>query len=168
MDSSGIFGIFKNLSRVILAPNKLPSLSKICYHKSRKIFKCVILRIMELKKFFAERLKEVRQKRGYTQSRLYEISGVHNKVIAKYESGNFLPNADNLKKLAEALEVSADYFLFESADEGGIPIIKNPELYKKYFILETLPDQELQGIITLLDSLIARKKFKDLSLEYVK
>jgi len=112
---------------------------------------------------FAERLKNARLEQGFTQGRLAELSGVHEKAIAKYERGVGLPSVDTLVKLAQALEVCSDYFLFQHAKPDGIPKVSHPELYEKYFVVETLSDNDRGAVLTILDSLIARHKLKELA-----
>ena len=118
---------------------------------------------MELNMLFAERLKSTRLNRGYTLGRLAELSGIHEKALFKYERGAILPSADNLRKLATALGVSADFFLFEHAKEGGIPAVKDSTLHDRYLVLENLDEGERQAALVLLDSLIARQRLRELA-----
>jgi len=118
---------------------------------------------MEFRKFIAKRLKEARMERGYSQIRLAQLSGVHDKAIAKYEGGVIIPTAETLKKLSAALEVSADYFLFDHAQMKGIPKVNDPVLYERYFVLETLDADERDGAITLLNALIASHRLREIA-----
>ena len=45
---------------------------------------------------------------GLTQEKLAELIGVSKSAIAKWETDGGLPDRDNLRKLAEAIEVSVD------------------------------------------------------------
>ena len=60
-------------------------------------------------------LREIRKRKGLSQGRLAELSHVHRVSISLYESGKKKPNVDSLKRLANALEVSTDELLGESA-----------------------------------------------------
>ena len=111
----------------------------------------------------AKRLKTARKEKGYTQGYLAGIAGVHEKAIFKYERGTILPSADNLRKLATALQISSDYLLFEHAKMEGIPKVNDPKLYERYLVLETLDEEDKKAAITLLDSLIARRQIKALA-----
>jgi transcriptional regulator with XRE-family HTH domain len=115
---------------------------------------------MELNMLFSQRLKEARQRRGFTQSELSRRSGVHEKAIAKYERGVGLPAADTLVKLAQTLGVSTDYLLFAYAKPDGVPVVKDPVLYEKYFVLEELNEDDRKSILNVLDSLIARQTLR--------
>lgn len=56
---------------------------------------------------FGDRLKAIREARGYTKKQLSKISGVHSNLIAEYENGTRLPNVANFEWLCKALKVSA-------------------------------------------------------------
>jgi transcriptional regulator with XRE-family HTH domain len=118
---------------------------------------------MGYREFFAKRLKAARMERGYTQDRLAHISGVNLNSIAKYETCVIIPTVETLHKLAEALEVSGDYFLFEYAKMEGIPKVGDPELYERYFILEKLGEDDRNAALNLLDALVARHRFQELA-----
>lgn len=62
-------------------------------------------------KHFPKRLRWARDSRGYTQTDLAIQSGLRQSVISHFESGRRLPSFDNLRRLAVALNVSADYLL---------------------------------------------------------
>lgn len=62
-------------------------------------------------KVFAERLKEVRQEKGLTQTQLAELLSTTQSTIGKYEREELQPNFEVLKKLCKVLEVSADYLI---------------------------------------------------------
>lgn len=61
------------------------------------------------------KLKEIRKARGLSQTKLSELSGVHRVSIARYELGVNTPTAENLMKLAVALDVSTDELLNRKA-----------------------------------------------------
>ena len=60
-----------------------------------------------------ERLVFRRNRLGLTQDDLAEKSGVSLRSISNYESGESLPNLEQLYKLASALNINAGYFLGE-------------------------------------------------------
>jgi transcriptional regulator with XRE-family HTH domain len=122
----------------------------------------VYILAMEFRKFIAKRLKEARLAKGLTQERLAQLATTHEKAIAKYEGGAIIPTAETLKRIAEALEVSADYFLFDQAKMLGVPRIQDPALFERYFVLETLDPEERGAALTLLDALIAKQRLREL------
>lgn len=60
---------------------------------------------------FGERLKNARNKKGYTQEELATLIGVAKTTLTGYEKGNREPDVIKIKKMASALGVSADYLL---------------------------------------------------------
>ena len=60
---------------------------------------------------FNENLKEARLKSGLSQKDLSENIGVAKSAYSLYESGKREPNVDTIKKIASALNVSADMLL---------------------------------------------------------
>ena len=66
---------------------------------------------------FSKRLTSVRKERGLTQQQISELMGIHLSQVKRYESGDTQPSLDVLRKIALALNISADTLLF---DAGGI------------------------------------------------
>lgn len=58
-----------------------------------------------------EKIKEARKKCGLSQQRLAEKMSVSRSAVAKWETDKGLPDIDNLKVLAQFLNVSVDYLL---------------------------------------------------------
>jgi len=60
---------------------------------------------------FQERLKIVRELRGFSQTDLAEKAGLQPSAVSHFEKGRRAPSFDNLKKLANALAISVDYLV---------------------------------------------------------
>lgn len=60
-----------------------------------------------------EKIKEARRQCGLSQQQLAEKMLVSRSAVAKWEAGNGLPDVDNVKALAQLLNVSIDYLLGE-------------------------------------------------------
>jgi len=64
------------------------------------------------KTLLGKRLKEIREKREWSQSQLEEKSGIPAVMISQFETGvRKNPSAATLVKLANALSISMDYLL---------------------------------------------------------
>ena len=63
-----------------------------------------------------EKIKEARKQCGLSQEQLAEKMAVSRSAVAKWEANNGLPDIDNLKALAQLLNVSIDYLL----DDGEV------------------------------------------------
>ena len=58
---------------------------------------------------FPQRLKELRLKKGLTQTELGKKVGVKQNTFTNWENGKREPSFENLIKLADLLEVSLDW-----------------------------------------------------------
>lgn len=57
------------------------------------------------------KIKELRNKYNLTQQQLADMVGVSNKAVSKWESGEGLPDIENLKRLSSVLNISIDELL---------------------------------------------------------
>lgn len=69
---------------------------------------------------FAHRLAALRREQGLTQQALADRTDIHATLIRRYEAGKVQPSLDALRKLALALNVSADQLLFDP-EERQLP-----------------------------------------------
>ena len=114
-----------------------------------------------------EKIKEARKQCGLSQEQLAEKMAVSRSAVAKWEANNGLPDVDNLKALAQLLNVSVDYLL----DDGEVTdevVMREPYNLSDYgngskkkkkdrVIREKFPDAEIR---TLLGSLKLTKSEK--------
>ena len=78
---------------------------------------------MEDLPIFQERLLLARRRAGVSQGELAKRTGMYASDISKMERGRMLPTAPRLRRLAEALGVSADYLLGLQDDAHVTPRI---------------------------------------------
>ena len=72
-----------------------------------------------------EKLKEARKQASLSQEQLAEKLGVSRSAVAKWETGNGIPDVGNLKVIAQLLNVSIDYLLDDS--EGvDVSVLREP------------------------------------------
>lgn len=62
---------------------------------------------------FCGRLRELRRKNGYTQASLAKALGVSQTTISSWEAGSWVPNFDNLERIAKIFGVPVGYLLGE-------------------------------------------------------
>ena len=60
---------------------------------------------------FGEKLKEARKEAGLSQEQFAEKLSVSRSAVAKWESDNGMPDVNNLKAMAQLLNISVDYLL---------------------------------------------------------
>ena len=69
---------------------------------------------------FSENLSALRKLRGLSQEDVAELAGVSRQAVAKWESGESLPDIEKCRKLAEAFEVTLDDLVcFEAGPAQG-------------------------------------------------
>ncbi len=79
----------------------------------------------------AERLQELRKQSGYSQEQVAEMLGLSRQAISKWESGQGKPEIDNIVKLTEIYNVSADYILL-GTEKVSVPAPEKKELSHEY------------------------------------
>lgn len=70
------------------------------------------------KAVLGKKLRDIRQRKGYTQHALAEIAGIGNVYLGEIERGLKMPSLNIFIKLIEALDISADYILRDELTSG--------------------------------------------------
>ena len=78
-------------------------------------------------KQFKDILKEIRKKRGMTQTDLAIAAGITPAAISQFESGTRHPKWSTLIKLSDALQVTTDYLLGKR-EHGYGDLLANPKM----------------------------------------
>lgn len=78
--------------------------------------------------FVGQKIKALRQARGWSQYRLAKITGIPHQMISAWESGKQNPSAKHLTKLAAAFGIPVDALLYsrDARVEDGKPILRLP------------------------------------------
>lgn len=112
----------------------------------------------------AERIKEYRKQRHYTQKELATLINVKPTTVSGWELGRNTPSIEMLKKLADILNVPFDKlagvesndYSSDISNEFEKPLTKNQKLIA-YSIDPDISDEERQAIIEMVQ---AAKKFR--------
>lgn len=110
-----------------------------------------------------ERIKALREKRGWTQNHLAEVSGVPQPTIWRLERGLIRnPKSAVLQRLAQALEVTADYLLREEEQAVSFDeMLRHDPLGQAVFRgYEQLTLQGREQVRSFVDWLTEREKGK--------
>jgi len=105
-----------------------------------------------------EKIKQLRKEKGFSQSVLEKRSGVNAKLLSKYENGRIIPTADTLRKIAEGLEISADYLLFNNVPKNRLSPLKDLELFEKFKEVELMDPENRTTIKSLIDAVLIKTK----------
>ena len=73
----------------------------------------------ESRDVFPARLRAAREKRGLTQGELAKRAGLQMSAISHFETGTRKPSFENLRRLADALDVTTDYLLGRTEEFDG-------------------------------------------------
>lgn len=90
---------------------------------------------------FRSRLRKSRELRGLSQAELAERTGLLQSAISHYETGTRRPSFTNLRRIAEALEVTTDYLVGRTKHTGHLPPSEEPLL--RDFERLSLADRQL-------------------------
>lgn len=88
---------------------------------------------------FGEKLRTTRLSLNISQSELAQKTGISERSLYTYEQSGILPRSNNLKKLADALNVSVSYLL----DENETNLQKN--IGQEIFIANAQKDYGYKG-----------------------
>ena len=100
------------------------------------------------------RVREFRQKAGYTQEKLAEILDISFQQVQKYESGASKLNTDRLQKIADALSVSIYAFFDSYADAPYTLSIEERRLVEAY---RQIKDEPARNGLLAVAELAVRK-----------
>lgn len=103
---------------------------------------------------FQVRLQKIRKLRELSQDELSNKAGMPSTAISHFESGKRKPSFDNLRKLADALEVSIDYLMGRTNNLSGNQSME-AEIFRDY---DNLTDDDREIARTFMASLAKRKK----------
>jgi transcriptional regulator with XRE-family HTH domain len=68
---------------------------------------------------FPARLRQARELRDLSQGELAEKAGMQASAISHFETGGRKPSFDNLRRLADALDVTTDFLVGRVTDVGA-------------------------------------------------
>jgi len=109
-----------------------------------------------------EKIKTLRKRHGLSQGDLAEQVEINSSHLSRLETGKYQPSIDVLKRLAEALEVSADYLLSEDAEEAAEVRIQNKPLAERIRLIDSLEKSDQQALIQVIDSMLTKHRMREL------
>lgn len=111
---------------------------------------------------FADRLKELRKRKGLSQADLAGLIEVHFTQVSRYERGETKPNAEAMAKLAKVLDTTVDFLMSGSSDDLVQEAGLDKELVNRFRQVQELPADEKRTVLSLLDAFIAKSKIQGL------
>lgn len=104
---------------------------------------------------FPKRLAALRKERNLTQQTFADRAEVHVAQIRRYESGETQPSLDIIRRLAIALNVSADMLVFDPAERGP-----EDDLKLQFEAVSRFEPEEKKIVKALLEGMILKHEAK--------
>lgn len=104
---------------------------------------------------FPERLATLRKERGLTQQALADLVGVHVSQLRRYEANKSQPTIYILRRVAQALGVSADLLLFDRDDQPP-----DDKLRQQMEAIFRLDDAEKEIIRSVIEGILLKHEVK--------
>ena len=108
---------------------------------------------------FGKKLRECREAKEFSQSKLAQELGLHHSIIGRYERDEAKPTIDVVKGMAKALNTTVGYLLGETNDAL---LIKDPAMLERFQEISNLPEEDKKCVYSLLDAYLAKNKIKAL------
>jgi transcriptional regulator with XRE-family HTH domain len=105
----------------------------------------VITNLFVLPMSFPQRLSALRKELGFTQQQMADKIGMHVSQLKRYEAGSSQPTIDVFKRIALALNVSADMLLFEQEERGP-----DERLKLQFEAVSQLDEKEREAVETMI------------------
>ena len=110
---------------------------------------------------FQHRVKRTREMRGLSQADLAKKTGLQPAAVSHFETGQRSPSFDNLRRLADALEVSVDYLLGRIDEEKyGTGIAAAPRAQQLFRHAEKLSDKNFDALEMMARALLEKEQQK--------
>jgi len=109
---------------------------------------------------FGENLKKIRAEKNISQGELAEMLGVHATHISRYERDLTQPTLDVIKKLTDALNISADVLIFGNIEEQAKNKINDNELLNLYSKTQLLNKEDVNCIKTFLSAFVFKSNIQ--------
>lgn len=106
-----------------------------------------------------ENIRKYRKELGLTQEELAKRVDAIQTDIHRWEAGKVTPSIESLKKLAKALNVSVDSFLFTEREKKHLKIA-DKEFLDKLIDIDKLSPADRTTIANMIDALKAKSNNK--------
>ena len=105
-------------------------------------------------KIFPSRLRATRELRNLKQSELAERSGLQAAAVSHFETGRRAPSFDNLRRLADALNVTTDFLIGRTNESMS----SGPNIDKLFRSADELSEADLETLADLAEILSKKNK----------
>jgi transcriptional regulator with XRE-family HTH domain len=110
-----------------------------------------------LRMSFSKRLVALRKEKSYTQQQMADTIGIHVSQVKRYEAGDTQPSLEVLRKIALALNISADLLLFDKSEREP-----DEDLKLQFEAVSQMSEQDKQAIKAMLEGMIIKHQTKQM------
>ncbi|MCY3870800.1 MAG: helix-turn-helix transcriptional regulator [Gemmatimonadetes bacterium] len=103
---------------------------------------------------FSDNLKKIREIKGLSQAELAKRAGLQPSAVSHFETGRRAPSFDNLKRLADTLEVTTDFLIGRDID----PTTSGPTLQSIFRNAQEMADEDRQQLAEFAAFLANKKR----------
>lgn len=114
---------------------------------------------------FKERLRELRSKKGLSQTKMGELLKITRQAYCHYENGKREPTQEVLKEISKILNCSIDYLLGNTNDPR--PVDKQLAEINSAIYSDENKDSDNSVVIFNRNGEIIRKKFSEEQMKYL-
>lgn len=109
-----------------------------------------------------ERIKELRKELAWSQGDLAERIGSDARQVSRYENGRITPSLDALARIAETLNVSLDYLVFDDAARRPLHT-PTTGIEDRLQAIAELNDTDRDTITNTIDALTTRARLRTIT-----
>lgn len=110
---------------------------------------------------FAEKLSELRKRKGLTQQALAMKIGLGISQVKRYEGGKSSPTLEVIKNIAKILGVSADELVFDQNESVASSRIFDKKLLEQFELISMMSPNDQFAIKVILDGMILKSKIEE-------
>jgi len=108
-----------------------------------------------------DKIRKLRQQKGWTQKDLGTRAGIEGKNVSSYETGHLKPSARTIQRFAEALGVSAEDLLSDSSNEPALAV-EDPDLLQLFREVSQLPEAERMNAKWFLSVIVKQHRLQQM------
>jgi transcriptional regulator with XRE-family HTH domain len=109
------------------------------------------------------KLKQLRQERGWSQAQLANKLDIHQKQISGYERNLHVPQTDVIIKMARLFNISLDYLVLDERDNLPVVKIGDRDLLQRLEEIDRLSEHDKATIKEIIDAFILKNQFQRLA-----
>jgi transcriptional regulator with XRE-family HTH domain len=110
-----------------------------------------------------QRIKNLRQKKNWTQKDLGEKVGINWTNITRYEKDKIKPSVKMLRKFADAFEVPVDKLVYDEEETKPELFLQDKELLKQFIEVEKMSEEDKTAIKRIIQGMIIKNQICDMA-----